>query len=94
MRLLDVLSAWLEADPSPAHVMGGDAQWQGWAGASTPANPHLGAPSMDRTSNHPPSSSSHAPSSSGGDGGGDDGDDNVATSRRREVVVVCATNGQ
>ena len=90
--MLDVLSAWLEADPSPAHVMGGDTQWEGWAGASTPANPHLGAPSMDRTRPHP---HAHAPSSSsGGDDGGDDGDDNVATSRRREVVIVCATNGQ
>ena len=49
VRLLDVLSAWLEADPSPAHVMGGDTHWEGWAQASTPTNPHLAGHSFDRT---------------------------------------------
>jgi hypothetical protein len=36
-RVLDTLAAWLEADPSPAEVMGSAATWDGWADASAPA---------------------------------------------------------
>ena len=36
-RLLDTLAAWLEADPTPAEVMGSAATWDGWADASVPA---------------------------------------------------------
>ena len=65
--MLDVLSSWLEADPSPAHVMGGDTLWEGWKEASTTANSHLAVPSLDRTrphnSNNPGTASSSSSSS-------------------------------